>query len=104
MLLGNVPTIGPLLIFSRRFALGTLKNARVMHESVQANHTTLEGKEASAHQSVESTGAKPQASMATPTEKDTRPKVLIHRELRKVRDGYPTDACVQLENDPLSWG
>ena len=46
-------------------------------ESVQATPTPLEGKEASAEQSVESPEARPQPSMATPTEEDTRPKVLI---------------------------
>ena len=48
-----------------------------IEESVQATPTPLEGKEASAQQSVESPEARPQTSMATPTEEDTRPKVLI---------------------------
>ena len=61
-------------------------------KSVQATPTPLEGKEASAEQSVESPEAKPQPSMATPTEEDTRPKVLIRGEWRKVPDGYPAHA------------
>ena len=61
----------------------------------------LEGKVASAEQSVESPEAMPQPSMATPTEEDTRPKVLIRGEWRKVPDGYPTDASGQLERDQL---
>ena len=44
-------------------------------ESVQATPTPLEGKEASAEQSGPE--ASPQPSMATPTEEDTSPKVLI---------------------------
>ena len=40
-------------------------------------------------------------SMATPTEEDTRPKVLIRGQWRKVPDGYPTDASGQLERDQL---
>ena len=39
--------------------------------------------------------------MATPTEEDTRPKVLIRGEWRKVPDGYPRDASGQLERDQL---
>ena len=39
--------------------------------------------------------------MATPTEEDTHPKVLIRGEWRKVPDGYPADACGQLECDQL---
>ena len=39
-------------------------------------------------------------SIATPaTEEDTRPKVLIRGEWRKVPDGYPKDASGQLEHD-----
>ena len=38
---------------------------------------------------------------ATPTEEDTRPKVLIRGEWRKVPDGYPADASGQLERDRL---
>ena len=53
-----------------------------MEESVQATPTPLEGKEAT----------RPQPSTATPTEEDTRPKVLIRGEWRKVPDGYPADA------------
>ena len=53
-------------------------------ESVEATPTPLEGKEASAEQSVESSEARLQPSMATPTEEDTRPKVLIRGEWRKV--------------------
>ena len=63
-----------------------------IEESVQATPTPFEGKEASAEQSVESPEARPQPSMATPIEEDTRPKVLIHGEWRKVPDGYPADA------------
>ena len=47
-----------------------------IEESVQTTPNPLEGKEASAEQSVESPVARPQPSMATPTEEDTRPKVL----------------------------
>ena len=72
-----------------------------IEESVQATPTPLEGKEASAEQSVESPEARPQPSMATPTEEDTRPNVLIRGEWRKVPDGYPTDAFGQLERDQL---
>ena len=40
--------------------------------------------------------------MATPTEEeDTRPKVLIRGEWRKVPDGYPADASGQVERDQL---
>ena len=39
--------------------------------------------------------------MATPTEEDTRPKVLIRGEWCKVPDGYPRDACGSLERDHL---
>ena len=70
-----------------------------IEESVQATPTPLEGKEASAEQSVESCEARTQPSMATPTEEDTRPKVLICGEWLKVPDGYPRDACAQLERD-----
>ena len=63
-----------------------------IEESVHATPTPLKGKEASAEQSVESPEAKPQPSMATPTEEDTRPKVLNPGEWRKVPDGHPTDA------------
>ena len=56
-----------------------------IEESVHATPTPLEGKEASAKQSVESPEAKARLSMATPTEEDTRPKVLIHGEWCKVR-------------------
>ena len=69
-------------------------------ESVQATPTPLEGKEASAEQNMESPEAGPQLSMATPTEEeDTRLKVLIRGEWRKVPDGYPADASGQLERD-----
>ena len=71
-------------------------------DSVQATPTPLEGKEASAEQSVESPEARPQPSVDTPTEEeDTRPKVLIRGEWRKVPDGYPADASGQLERDQL---
>ena len=72
-----------------------------IEESVQATPTPLEGKEASAEQSVESPEARSQPSMATPTEEDARPKVLIRGEWRKVPDGYAADACGQLERDQL---
>ena len=72
-----------------------------IEQSVQATPTPLKGKEASAEQSVESPEAKPQPSMATPTEEDTRPKVLIRGEWRKVPDGYPADASGQLERGHL---
>ena len=39
--------------------------------------------------------------MATPTKEDTRPKVLIRGEWRKVPGGYPRDASGQLERDQL---
>ena len=39
--------------------------------------------------------------MATPIEEDTRPKVLIRGEWRKVPDGYPADASGQLEREQL---
>ena len=43
-------------------------------ESVQASPTPLEGKEASAEQSVESPEASPQPSMATTTEEEPIPR------------------------------
>ena len=70
-------------------------------DSVQAIPHPLEGKEGSAEQSMESPEAGLQPSMATPTAEDTRPKVLIRGEWRKVPDGYPRDASSQLECDPL---
>ena len=70
-------------------------------ESVQATPTPLEGKEASAEQSMESPEARTPPSMATPTEEDTRPKVLIRGKWRKVLDGYPRDAFGQPERDQL---
>ena len=73
---------------------GTLS---AIEESVHATPIPLEGKEASAEQSVESP-----PSMATPIEEDTRPRVLIRGEWRKVPDGYLRDACGQLERDGLS--
>ena len=39
--------------------------------------------------------------MATPTEEETYPKVLICGQWRKVPDGYPRDASGQLEHDRL---
>ena len=42
-----------------------------------------------------------QPSIATPTQEDTCPKVLIREEWRKVLDGHPRDACGQLERDQL---
>ena len=71
-------------------------------DGVQATPTPLKGKEASAEQSVESPEARPQPSVDTPTEEeDTRPKVLIRGEWRKVPDGYPADASSQPERDQL---
>ena len=59
-------------------------------DSVQAT-TQLEGKEASAEQSVQSPEARPPPSVDTPTEEeDIRPKVLIRGEWRKVPDGSVT--------------
>ena len=72
-----------------------------IEESVHATPTPLEGKEASAEQSVESPEAETQPYMATPTKEDTRPKVLIHGEWRNVPDGYPRDASGRLERDQL---
>ena len=60
-------------------------------DSLQGTPTPLEGKEASAEQSVESPEARPQPSVDTPMEEeDTRPKVLIRGEWRKVPDGAPS--------------
>ena len=67
-----------------------------VEETVQATPNPLEGNEASAEQCVESPDARPQPSMATPTEEDTHPKVLLRGEWRKVPDGYPADASGQL--------
>ena len=50
---------------------------------------------------MESPESRPQPTMATPTEEDTRPKVLIRGEWRTVPDGYPGDASRQLERDQL---
>ena len=62
-------------------------------DSVYATPTPLQGKEAFAEQRVEIPEASPQPSVDIPTEEeDTRPKVLIREEWRKVPDGYPTDA------------
>ena len=72
-----------------------------IQKSVQATPTPFEGKEASAEQTVEAPEAKAQPSMATPTKEDTRRKVLICGERRKVPDGYPRDASGQLECDHL---
>ena len=72
-----------------------------IEESVQVTLTLLEGKEAPAEQSMEGPEAKVQPSMATPTEEDTRPNVLIHGEWRKAPNGYPRDAYGQLERDQL---
>ena len=72
-----------------------------IEESVQATPTPLEGKEASAEHNVESSEARPLPSMATPTEEDTCPKVLICGEWRMVPDGDPTDASGQPERDQL---
>ena len=72
-----------------------------IEESVQATPTPLEGKKASAEQSVESPEARTQPSMPTPAEENTRSKVLIPGEWRKVPDGYSRDASGQLERDQL---
>ena len=72
-----------------------------IEESVHTTPTPLEGKEASAEQSMKSLEARPQPSMATSTKEDTRPKVLIRGEWRKVPDGYPEDASSQLQRDLL---
>ena len=70
--------------------------------SKPATPTPLEGKEASAEQSLESPEARPQPSLATPTgEEDTRPKVFICGEWRMVPDGYPADASGQLQREQL---
>ena len=58
-------------------------------ESVQATPTPLEGKEASAESSGEGPGAKAQPAMATPTQEDTYPKVLIRGEWRKATRWLP---------------
>ena len=50
---------------------------------------------------MEGPEAKAQPSMATPTQEDTRPKVLIRGKWRNVPDGYPTNAFGQLERDQL---
>ena len=60
-----------------------------IEESSHATPTPLEGKEASTKQSVERPEARAQPSMATPTEEDTRLKVLFRGEWLKVPDGYP---------------
>ena len=72
-----------------------------IEESVQATPTPLKGKEASTEQSMEGPEAKVQPSVATPIKEDTRPKVLIRGEWRKVLDGYLRDASSQLERDQL---
>ena len=51
--------------------------------------------------SISASGARLQPSMATPTEEDTCPKVLIRGEWRKVPDSYLADASDQLERDQL---
>ena len=68
-------------------------------ESVHTTPAPLECKEASAEQSLESPEARTQSSMATPTEEDDRPKVLIRGEWRKVPHDYTRDASGQLERD-----
>ena len=70
-----------------------------IEESVQTTPTPLEGMEASAEQSVKSPEAKPQPSMATPTEEDTRPRSSSMERWRKMPDGYPADASGELECD-----
>ena len=70
-------------------------------ESVDATPGPLKGKQASAEQSVESSEARLQPSMATPAEEDTRPKVLICGEWRTLPEGYPVDASSQLQCDQL---
>ena len=64
-------------------------------ESVQATPTSLVGKEALAAQRVEGPQAKAQPSIATPTEEDTCPRLLVRGEWHKVPDGYPRDASGQ---------
>ena len=61
----------------------------------------LKGKDASTEQSVGGPEAKAQPSMASlATKEETRPKVLIRGQWRKVpSDGYPKDASSQLERD-----
>ena len=72
----------------------------LIEESVHATATPLKGKDASSKQHVEGPEVKAQPFIATAaTEEDTRPKVLIHREWRKVPDGYPKDASCYLERD-----
>ena len=61
--------------------------------SVHATPTPLKD----AEQSVEGPQAKAQPSMPTGATEDTRPKVLIRGEWRKVPDAYPKDAPGQLE-------
>ena len=68
-----------------------------IEESLQVVPTPLEGTE----QTVESPEARTQLSMATPSQKDTHPKVLRRGEWRKVPDGYPRGASGQLERDQL---
>ena len=72
----------------------------VIEESVHSHpHPTR--RQGGAEESVKSPEAKPQPSMATPTEEDTRPKDLIRGEWCKVLDGYPEDASGLLERDRL---
>ena len=66
---------------------------------VQATPTSLKGKESSAEQSVEARRLRCNLPWPLPTEEDTRPKVLICGEWRKVLDGYLRDASGQLERD-----
>ena len=73
----------------------------MIEEGVQATATPLEGKEASAEQSMESPEARLQPCMATPTKENTRPKVLVRGEWRMVLDGNPGDASSQLERDQI---
>ena len=62
-------------------------------ESVQTTPTPLKGTDASSEQSMEDPELRVQPSIANPaTEEDTRPKVLIRGEWRKVLDSYSQDA------------
>ena len=72
-----------------------------IEERGHATPTPLIGKDTFAQQSVESPEARPPPSMATPTEQDTRPKVLIRGEWCKVPDGCPADASGHVERDQL---
>ena len=61
-------------------------------ESVHTTPIPLKGKDASSEQSVKGLEAKAQPSMATPTDEDTRPKVLIRGEQLPQRWIWPVGA------------